>query len=422
MHSPNVASVKQETRALRLTLGLSLLLLFFSGCSLIQPRVVTLCTNRPEMAAYVEYFNTLSPDYRVILCYKPNPAENVIGRNRDADLVLGPWLNGSAARRNFESLDSLFRREYLNRDDFYPGLLNAGMWEGKQELLPLSFNMSAVVFPADAVAADAPKLMATMEYVKETGAAFNESVRDRIVRMGFSPLWQPGFLYRAAEIFGAQFRETPEGSVHWNSARLQDTKEFCASWIAETNLGYEQDSQFQRTYLYETLPKLLDSGRILFYMTDSSSLFRNLEEQAEEVDFRWLGAENRIPADEEVLYFGIPRGSRNRRGARLFLTWMFQPETQGRLLEINQEKRLDTFGIAGGFSSLRIVNEREFPRVYRQLLGRIPPEEMLSFSKALPVNWGEQKKQIVIPWLVSYVTGRADEELLSQRLMEFRSP
>jgi hypothetical protein len=199
-------------------------------------------------------------------------------------------------------------------------------------------------------------------------------------------------------------------------------KEFCATWIEQANPGYEQDNQFQRTYLYEPLPKLLDSGRIRFYMADSSSLFRNIENHSEEVDFRWLGAENRIPVDDEVLFFGIPKGSRNRRGARLFLTWMFQPQTQGRLLEINQEKRLDTFGIAGGFSSLRMVNEREFPRVYRQLLGRIPPEQMLLFSKALPVNWGEQKDKIVVPWLVSYVRGRADEELLSQRLMEFRSP
>jgi hypothetical protein len=373
------------------------------------------------MAAYVEYFNTLTDDYRVILCYKANPAESVTDRSRDADLILGPWLNGSAARRHFESLDILFNREYLDRDNFYTGLLNAGMWEGKQMLLPLSFDIPAVVFPTDALPEDIPKLMTSLEYVREKGAAFNQSVRDRIVRMGFSPLWQPEFLYSAAEIFGAQFRETPEGSVHWNSARLQDMKEFCASWVGETNLGYAQDSQFQRTYLYEPMPKLLDTGRILFFMTDSSSLFRDVEDHAEEVDFRWLGSENRIAADDEVMYFGIPRGTRNRRAARLFLTWMFQTQTQGRLLEINQEKRLDTFGIAGGFSSLRIVNEREFPRVYRQLLGRIPTEEMLLFPKALPVNWGEQKQSIVVPWLVSYVSGRADEQLLSRRLMEFRS-
>ena len=412
--------MKREYTALRLTLVLPLLLLIFSGCSLFRPRVITLCTNRPEMAAYVEHFNTLSDDYRVILCYKVSPAESVMSRERDADLILGPWLNGSAARRHFESLDGLFKREYLDRDSFYTGLLNAGTWESKQVLLPLSFNMPAVVFPVDALPGEVPRLVASLEFIRENGAAFNESVRDRLVRMGFSPLWQPEFLYSAAEIFGAQFRETPEGSIHWNSARLQDMKEFCASWVAETNLGYEQDNQFQRTYLYEPMSKLLDSGRILFYMTDTSTLFRSVEDQAEEVDFRWLGTENRIAVDEQVLYFGIPKGARNRRGARLFLTWMFQPQTQARLLEINQEKRLDTFGIAGGFSSLRNVNEREFPRVYRRLLGRIPPEQMLAFSKALPVDWGEQKKQIVVPWLVSYVTGRADEELLSQRLMEFR--
>ncbi|UCF96739.1 MAG: hypothetical protein JSV89_16390 [Spirochaetaceae bacterium] len=373
------------------------------------------------MAAYVEYFNTLTTEYRVILCYRANPAESVLSRSRDADLVLGPWLNGSAARRHFDSVDRLFNREYLNRDEFYAGLLNAGMSEGKQVLLPFSFNMPAVVFRTEALSADVPKLVVSMEYIRENGAAFNETVRDRFVRMGFSPLWQPEFLYIASSIYGAQFRETAEGSVHWNSARLQDMREVCARWITEINLGYEQDNQFHRTYLYEPLPKLLDTGRILFYMTDSSSLFRNLEDQAEEVEFRWFGSENRIPVNEEVLYFGIPKGSRNRRGARLFLTWIFQLETQGRLLEVNQEKRLDTFGLAGGFSSLHSVNEREFPQVYRQMLGRIPPEELLVFSKALPVDWGRQKQQIVIPWLVTYVLGKADEELLSQRLAEFRS-
>jgi hypothetical protein len=310
----------------------------------------------------------------------------------------------------------LFNRGALLREDFYSGLLNAGISDGRQVLLPFAFNLPAVVFSTDELTKDAPKLIASLQYMSEKGASFNQSVRGRFVRVGYSPLWQPEFLYSSSVAFGAQFRETSEGTVHWNSARLQDMKEFCARWIGEVNEGFEQDNQFLRTYLYEPLPQLLDAGRILFYVNDSSTLFRNLEDQQKEVDFRWLGAENRIPVDEEVLFFGIPKGSGHRRVARLFLAWIFQQPNQARLLKINQEKRLDTFGIAGGFSSLRMVNEREFPQTYRQLLGRIPPEEMLLFAKPLPVDWERQKKQTVIPWMESYILGQADEELLSQRL------
>jgi hypothetical protein len=394
------------------------LIVLLPGCSIVRSQVITLCTNRPEMAAYVEYFNTLSPDHKVVLCYRANPADSAIGRKK-TDLILGPWLNGAAASRHFESVDRLFKRGYLLREDFYPGLLNAGTLENRQVLLPLSFNLPAVVFRPGAIPGDVPKLIASLEYVSEKGGAFNRSVHDRFVRMGFSPLWQPGFLYTAAAIYGAQFRETPEGSVHWNSARLRDMKEFCTRWIDQINLGYEQDSLFQKKYLYEPMPKLLEEGRIAFYTTDSSALFRNQEKQAEDADFRWLGAEDRVPVQETVLYFGIPRGARNKRGARLFLSWILQPETQGRLLEIDQRKRLDTFGIAGGFSSLRAVNEREFPQVYKRLLGRMPPEEMLVFPKALPVSWAEQKQRIVIPWMVSFVLGTADEERLSRLLAEY---
>jgi hypothetical protein len=323
-------------------------------------------------------------------------------------------------QRRFESLDRLFRNEYLEREQFYSSLLNAGLLEEKQVLLPFSFNIPAVVFLTGGWTEDIPNLIASTEYLSEKGGAFNQSVRDRFVRMGLSLLWQPEFLYTVAAAYGTQFRETPEGSVHWNSARLQDMKEFCTMWIEEVNLGYAQDASFQRKYLYEPMSKLLDTGRILFYTTDSSALLRDLEDQGEEADFRWVGSENRIPVSEEVLYFGIPKGSKNKTGARLFLTWILQPETQVRLLEINQEKRLDTFGVSGGFSSLREVNEREFPQLYRRLLGRIPPEQLLAFPKTLPVSWGEQKARVVIPWLAEYVLGQADEQLLSQRLGEYR--
>ncbi len=393
---------------------------FATGCSLLPENIITLCTNRPEMAAYAEYFNTLPSDYKVVISYQRNPVEMVLSKSRDADLVLGPWLNGSDCRRLLDPVDRLFRKAQIAREDFYSGLLSAGMRESRQLTLPFSFNLPAVVFLSTELNGDISNLFVSLQYLKEQSGRFNRSVRGRLVRQGFSPLWHHEFLYTAASLFGVQFRETPEGSVHWNSARLQEMQAFCSSWIEEVNLGYDQDAQFSRKYLYEPMPKLLDEGRILFYSVDSSQLLASLEDQAEEADFRWLGSEDRIPVSEEILYFGIPKRSRNKRGARLFLAWILQPETQSRLLEINQEKRLNTFGLAGGFSSLREVTEREFPQYYRRLLGRIPSEELFAVPKALPESWGELKAQVVIPWLADYVRHRIDEQLLAQRLGEFR--
>ncbi len=418
--SHRVASVNPRSPVPKILLLAVLLAAFATGCSLLPERIITLCTNRPEMAAYAEYFNTLPSDYQVVISYQRNPVESVLSKSRDADLVLGPWLSGSACRRLLDPVDRLFRKGQIAREDFYSGLLSAGMKESRQVMLPFSFNLPAVVFLSNGLAGDIPNLVVSVQYLSEQSGRFNQSVRGRLVRQGFSPLWDHEFLYTAAALFGAQFRETPEGSVHWNSARLQEMQAFSSTWIEETNLDYDQDAQFSRKYLYEPMPRLLDEGRILFYTTDSSQLLGSLENQAEEVDFRWLGSGNRIPVSEEVLYFGIPKRSRNKRGARLFLAWIFQPETQSRLLKINQEKRLNTFGLAGGFSSLREVTEREFPQYYRQLLGRIPSEELLVVPKALPASWGELKEQVVIPWLVDYVLHRLDEELLAQRLGEFR--
>lgn len=406
------------------SLQLFVLVILFSitsGCTLFRRQIITLCTNRQEMAAYVEYFNTLPTDYRVALCYTPNPADSVARKTKDADLILGPWLNGSEAARHLDSLERLFRKEYLSREDFYASMLNAGIVENKQILLPFSFNLPAVIFLSDGITEDVSNLVVSLEYMREKSDGFNESVRQQLVRMGFSPLWQPEFLYTAATVFETQFRETLDGSVHWNSARLQDMQGFCKKWIEEINLGYEQDSYFSRKYLYEPMPKLLDEGRILFYTADSSELFGNLEIQRSEADFRWLGSEHHIPVCEEVLCFAVPKSSKNKRGARLFLAWIFQPETQGKLLELNQQKRLDTFGLAGGFSSLRDVSERNFPQYYRQLLGRIPHEELLGFPKPLPVDWAEMKAEVVFPWFVDYMLGSSDEELLAQLLGEFKS-
>jgi len=41
-----------------------------AGCGLFQRRPLVLCTDRPEVASFVEQFNALQSDIRVILRYQ----------------------------------------------------------------------------------------------------------------------------------------------------------------------------------------------------------------------------------------------------------------------------------------------------------------------------------------------------------------
>jgi hypothetical protein len=402
--------------------GLLVVVAALGGCGVLPFRqnLVVLATDRPEMAAVVEYFNSLPSDYRVVLSYRPNPVQVLLERTRSADLVLGSYLNGAASRRNLEALDDLFRREQIRREDFYESLLAGGREDKRQILLPFSFNVPAVVFAPGEPLGDMPNLAVDLDYLKQKSGQFNQSVRSRFVRVGYSPLWVPDFLFTVSSLFGVAFQEGAEGNLRWNSQALQAMQNSLSSWVVELNQGFEQDSAFARRYLYEPFPRLLDSRRILFYPTSSGELLDRLAEQDEEADFRWLRSAAGIPVTDDVLYFGIPRGTRNRRGARLFLAWIFQPETQRKLLEIKSDKRLRGFGLAGGFSALRPVSERYYPEQYRQLLGRLPPAEMLLPPASLPSRWGELKPAVVVPWLVELISNQAEEKDLTARLRDYR--
>jgi len=63
-----------------------------------------------------------------------------------------------------------------------------------------------------------------------------------------------------------------------------------------------------------------------------------------------------------------------------------------------------TFGISGGFSSLKSVNEKVFPLMYQSLLGHLPPADTLAVPRILPNNWVTLKKEILIPYLTDAVS------------------
>lgn len=390
------------------------------GCGLFQRRPLVLCTDRAEIASFVEHFNALENDLRVVVRYREKPG-TVLRSGEGIDLVVGTWLAGVAEARALEPLDDLFRAGRLERGSFYAPVLATGAPERRQVALPLSFCLPAVVFLPYSLRETVPSLSISLEYLREYGAQYDQSVRDALVRQGFSPLWEPSCLYLAAELGGARFREVGSGILDWDAKALEVAVAALRDWVGTAGSGFQRASVFTARYLYLPPSRLLDEKRIQFYLLPSCQLLRVLDEQKEEADFRWLSGQQagqeRILVADDILYVGVPRSSRRKGQAKRFLLWLFQEETQKQLLAIGRRKRLGTFGIAGGFSSLKAVNEREFPQIYPRLIGRIPSEELLYAAGPLPENWGEIKNQVLIPWLrdaVTSLTPPADTDLAAR--------
>jgi hypothetical protein len=396
------------------------LALALSGCGLLQRQPLVLVTDRAEVAPYVEYFNAQKTDLRVVLRYLESPAE-ALRRNVGADLVVGEGLSGYSAARSLDSLEDLFRSGRLRRSDFYAPILASGAPERRQVLLPLCFSIPAVLFLPYNLHEPAPNLSLSLDYLRAQGGQYNQSVRGSLVRLGFSPLWDNAFLYIAAELRGARFHADGGGGLGWNEKALEEAVAYLRDWVATTNGGVAAEEAFRAKYLYQPLGRLLDEKRIQFYVTASRQLLPALEDQKEEADFRWLAGAEKIYVSEDILCVGVPRSSGHKKAAREFLAWLFQPETQKRLLEASRRQRLGFFGIAGGFSGLKSVNEREFPQYYPRLIGRIPPEELLYVPGPLPPAWQEIKSQELLPWLRETAVSSAEAPDLAARLQAFKS-
>lgn len=373
------------------------------------------------MTAYVEHFNGLGQDYRVEIAYKKKPELIFSENGKTADLLIGSYLNSPLLMEQFEPLDKLFTKERIDREAFYPELLDRGRLNKKQVLLPISFNLPAVFFKPEVIDSALPGLVIPLATLKAQGVEYNRLQEDRFIRMGFSPLWEERFLYLNAVLWGTSFIEAGGEELAWDQEAMQKALDYSRIWINQDNSGVDKNIEFVNRYLYEPMVKLMEEERILFHLTSSAEFFSLLEGRGEERDFRWLSHENRIPVEEEILFIGIPAKAKNKKSALVFLEWFFAPDTQQEILKMNHRKRLKVFGIGNGFSALQKVNELSFPQAYAILIGHIPAAKMLSFPQNLPADWREIKSQVIIPWLVESLTFEQEQSTLKNSIQAFRA-
>jgi ABC-type glycerol-3-phosphate transport system substrate-binding protein len=378
--------------------GVCLFLLAVVLVSCNDNKTAQIWTDRPEIALYGEFFNTAQNQYKVTVKYVEFPAME-LNRQNSPDIIVASWLKNSSTGINFKSLDNLFGARKLSRSIFYPQLLAIGRIEKNQYLLPVSFNIPALIFSRNREQYLSNQFTVDFDEIKKLSKEYNTISRGVYTRMGFSPLWNDNFLLTTAILSGASFREA--SPLAWDSAALERSMTFINNWTNEINTSTQAEDDFTFKYFFEPTERLIQSGRIFFSYMESSALFLLGEESKSFLDFRWIKEQNSILVTEDSVYLGIPKRVKSKKSAEAFILWFFKIENQRRILEYSRVNRINEniFGICGGFSALTLVTEQIYPLFYPELLGRMPPSEYFTYPNALPANWFILKERVILPYL-----------------------
>ncbi|MCR5288570.1 MAG: ABC transporter substrate-binding protein [Treponema sp.] len=407
---------------------IAITLTIFSACANKKiDSVVTVWSSSRDFVPYAEFFNTIQDNVKVVVLYKENPGTllPLIKNESQPDIIVGNSLRTESTLKYFKSLNYLFSSKEINKNAFYPQLLEACKKNGYIKCIPVSFNLPAIIFSQTNESLITDNYMLSLDQIRSLGQAYNEKNENGLyTKMGFAPEWDDQFLFLSTILKGAYFHEKKD-VLNWNEEALSNSITYLRQWITETNTSSTDERDFAFKYLYTPKYQQIINGRCLFNYMQSNELFLLTPEQIDNIDFRWIHNDNKIPIANPMLTLGIYRRTKNKKGAETFIKWFFTEMAQKQMLEHIQSMHLNTtdFGIAGGFSSLKGVNEHIFPVYYNALLTNMPVDTYLYPLPAMPIQWELLKEKAVIPYISESVnTGIEDQQSIpsiSKRISEW---
>lgn len=373
-----------------------------SSCSKKEDRIV-IWTSSSEFAPYIELYNS-QHNTKAVLVYKENPAAALPPANDELkpDIIFGSYLRNNKTKSYFESLDYLFDRQYLSTDDFYPALRKSGEIFHEQFLLPVSFNLPVVMFSLENKDFVKDNYTISLDKIKTTGTEYiQKNKKGHFTRIGFAPQSNKTFLYTTTKLFNTKFKETKNQDFTYNKEALANSISYIIDWINTEHESIQTESDFVYKYLSIVDSKRVFSDRTLFTYTTSDKLFQLPSDQLAKIDFRWIQQDNQIPVEDSMTMLGISKWATNHAGATEFISWFFNPETQKKFLEQKSQLHPNTvkFGITGGFSAVKEVNEKILPTFYTKLLSNIPPADSLNVTEPKSVHWEKIKAKVIIPYI-----------------------
>jgi len=388
-----------------------------AGCGLGLESPLRLVTNRAEMAAYVDRFNSLQSDVKVEISYQESPAQAVLD-GAAGDVVVGEWLAAPSVMDHLEGLGDVVKPGKIDPAWFYARLLAMGSRDNRPMLVPISFSLPAVVYERQSQ--DLPAMLLQLDTLQAMSKAYNRTGKTGVVtNLGFSPAWNPDFLTLTGQLFGAHLRPGRNGLPSWDEGGLRKTVDFTRQWLEGVNGGPDVDQSFSERNLVQPWYKLLSSGKTLFALAPFQDLFQLPEDERRDFDFRWLSQDGVVPVMDNVLFAGVLRTSRDKAGAKAFLQWFCSLPVQLSLLSVNQSRRIGVFGITDGFPAWKSIGEKDLPAKYPLLLGHIPTENLMVFPDTLPDNWVKVRDGVVVPWILDSASGKS-ADTLDKRLQDWQ--
>ena len=399
--------------------------ILLASCGSSSP--VIIWTDRPEIVSYVEFFNVAQTKAKAAVVYKDKLAVSLppAKDEQSPDIVIGSFLRNSRVKKNFTAVDRVFNRSQINPSSIYAPLLEYGKVNGRQYLIPVSFNLPTMIFSQKNHEFVSENMLIDSDSVRDSAIMFNQKSKDEVfIKMGYAPSWDPNFVYQLAKADGAEFGEKGT-AFSWNSASLASTILYLKNWSRDKNGGTTTEQDFSFKYLYAPKHKLVDSDRCLFAYIKSDDFFNIPSEQTENISFHWFSKNEKIFVNDDITSLALYRKTKNTRAAYSFIEWFFSESTQKNLLERSMRMNLDTltFGICSGFSSIKSVNERIFPAYYKTLLGKMPSEDSLIAPLALPSRWESLKERVIIPYLseVSSTEAQTAVKSIDERITVWRN-
>lgn len=380
---------------------LILIIPLLAGCPFDKKdQRIVLWTDRPEFAAYAQVFNSAQNEYVVEVVYKKSPAEALKGKKIERwDVAIGPFLNSASLNDTFMAVDPLLSENTVSKHRFYQNALEKGKVNGHQMLLPLSFNVPAFVFQSGKIKQEFDSFALNSESFSAICLDFNNA-KSTHPKSAFSPMWNQESLFFFSILSPGLCSLFEKGS-DVNHQEIEAGVFNIRQMIETLDGGIKAESQFREKYIYKNPLELLDTNHIFFWFSDVGSFYTLPAERRRDLDFRYyLNKADKVAACEDMLWLGIPKKGGNTMGAVAFIKWLMNPKVQKELILKAREMDIRSFGLAGGFSAIKTVNEDTLPQIYPFITTFIPQEEYIAFPDSCPTDWYALKNGSIIPYLV----------------------